>query len=359
MENHISRNWPVWMVIGFMGFSFYWVAQSWNTSSPIASAEELSYQMIRPQAFEAEYDLSGRKVVRSFDKSQRVASADGPEALRQPLNANKAAPTAPKKDDKKKKTAAKDQKKKSTVSTRFIPADKKSIGGGSNSLNGGTTDAGGYYGGGFSPTAQVQAAEAQKKDESKVSAAQWREILLSQPTAENANAFAAAFAKGDVEGAAFYSIANELLSSADLNRQQAGLQVLRNDSSANGFALLAKHYNSTSTPTDLKSSIYTVLSSYGSASKIAVLSRVLYSSDENTVLLAAQILDETIAAQASNVQVSGDRGGIRQPGSSAPIAKAQWVQFLSPLQRLSASANASLAERAQDLLNRIQALTTA
>jgi hypothetical protein len=365
MENHFSRHWPVWFVVAAMGFSFHWVSKSWNTGTPIVSGDELSYEMPRPEGFEPGYDLSGRKIVRTFDRDQRIASVDGPGAVRQPMSPAKAA-TAPavKKADEKKTAQNKIQKKKPTVTTRVIPADGRTLQTNTgNFADAKTTNSNNGYAG-YTPKAATTNAQPlvdNQKNPEALTAAQWRETLLSSPTLENADKFVAAYQAGQVDAASFYKIADELLSDSSQNRQQAGLDILKKDISASSFAVLAKH-DDESTQADLKAEIRAVLKSYGTSSKLSILSKVLFANDEKAVTVATEVLAEALSTQkagGSGTAQTSDRGGIRSPGATPQIDASQWKLFLPGLQRLAGSQNASLAERAQSLLASIQALTTA
>ena len=359
MENHISKNWPVWLVIGAMGFSFHWVSKSWNTGAPLISQQEMNYEMPRPEGFDPGYDLSGRKIVRTFDRNERTASLDGPQALRQPMSpaAVKKAPTAPKKTDAKKTAQNKNQKKKSALTTRVIPASNKAMSESETVME--NTNSNNYYGSNYVPPAQTAKSEAiQQQQENKVSAAQWRELLFSSPTTENADKFLSAYRAGKIDVASFYGISDALMSDSNQNRQQAGLHAVKQDSSATAFTLLVKHYNDSS-PVEFKTAVYAALVSYGTRAKLPTLSRVLDSNDEKTVTIAAEILGQSLNAQANNPAGAGDRGGIRAPGAVAAVPASQFKVFLPSLQRLASSGNASLAQTAQSLLAQIQALTTA
>lgn len=352
MENHVSKNWPIWGLVLVMGFSFYWVAKSWNSGKVIVSADE-SYEMIRPNSFEPRYDLSGRKIVRSLEK-QRVASNEGPEALRQPMSPK--APTAPAKiADSKKAAQAKKNNKKSSLVTRVIPGNSKPLTAEAfeKSISGKTSGYSNYY----PQTQNKDNQNTSAQDTNKVSSAQWRDLLLSSPTVENADKFLAAYKKGEVDAGSFYAISDELLSNADKNRQQAGLQILSKEYSAESFEIMAKHYSSASTPTDLKSGLSTAIQSYGQSSRISILSKSLASSDEVVAEVATEVLSSVVALQGTT-QTQGDRGGIRSPGSSSQIDKSTWQNLLPSLQRLAASTNTGLAERAQSLIDSIQSLTS-
>lgn len=351
MEEHVSKHWPVWALLLVMGFSFYWVAKSWNSGRVIVSAEE-SYEMIRPKNFEPQYDLSGRKIVRSLER-QRIASLGGPEALRKPL-AQKP-PTAPAKKTDPKKTAQKTAPKKATLTTRVIPADNKKMSASPDSSN----SAQAYYGNNsYAPQNQETAkTNTEKKDDDKISAAQWREILLTRPTVENADKLLAAYKSNQIDSASFYAIADELLSNADKNRQQAGLQLVSKEFAPESFSLMAKHYSDSGTPSDLKASLNSAIQNYGQSGRIAILAKVLTSGDEATIEVATDVIAAAVSVQG-NSQTQGDRGGIRSPGSASQIDKTTWLGFLSPLENLTSSSNAGLAERAQSLLESIQALTS-
>lgn len=355
MENHFSRNWPVWLVIGAMGFSFQWLSKSWNTKQGNLMNEEISYEMPRPAGFDPAYDLSNRKVIRQFERQASLENS-GVEVLRKPMSPEqkKVADNKKKQTDKKKKETKKQVAKKPKLTTTVIAAENKNTSG--ESLSTKTTQS---VGSGFNPANQVQNQNNNQdtpESETKLSPAQWLEILLSQPTEENAEKFYQAFKRNEVDSGSFYSISNQLLQDVNSTRQQIGLVILRKDFSVGSFVVLSNFY-SEELPADLKAEVTATLAAYGSSSRFSILSQAVNVQSKKAQAQALTVIDNTLDNQPA-APANGVRGTVRDPNVPEYIQARQWQLLLPALQRLSASADASLAGKAQTLILEIQSLTT-
>lgn len=348
MENVENKSWPVFVVLGLIGFSFWWMGKSWNTEATVASGE-MSYEMPRPKDSELDYDLSGRRVVYSLKELEKKEAAKN-------LNVGKV-PVTPSIDPKKNAAAKKADPKKNAQQNK----SKKKLGvyaDGSGHSDWSVDDS-------VKSSEQIKEIQSNQNVNAKkpnptpavakqdtLTASQWKALLFNSPSQSNAYKFYKAFHSNEVSQADFYDISEDLLADASSERQSAALALFRLDFSVKSFSIMVKHYTD-QTPDSLKSQIYSVMKMYGELSHFGILSRLLYVSDARVVAMATQVLTSTVSAQNAGAQ-----GGSRPP-ASAPIAAQNFKTFLPALQRLSQSDNATIAAQAQALLQSIQTLLTA
>ncbi|MGZ5279462.1 MAG: hypothetical protein ACXWC9_05945, partial [Pseudobdellovibrionaceae bacterium] len=153
----------------------------------------------------------------------------------------------------------------------------------------------------------------------------------------------------------FYQISEELMIDAAADRQKLGFELLKATPSVKSFTVLLNHYQE-KTPEPLRSQIYATLKTYGEASRLSILSKLLYSSDARVVQTAQVILAQALASMQPNQQNSGRDA--RSPGST-PVAVAQFNSFVPALRRLITSNDAAVSQQAQTLLDSILALKPA
>ena len=124
------------------------------------------------------------------------------------------------------------------------------------------------------------------------------------------------------------------------------------------FTILLTHYQDKSVEA-LQSQIAAVLNTYGEVSRFSILSKLLLSNNPQVVQAAQSILARVIASQGQPNNGQGTNGrDARSPGS-APISVTQYNAFIPALQVLVKSNDATVAQQAQQLLERIRALQLA
>lgn len=346
MENRLL-NWGIAAALATVGLSFWWMNKSWNTEV-VVNPQDLSYEMPRPKAAYQGYDLSNRRFMQQLlaRKEATTKTQDGKAPATPP--AKKDPKLAKDKKANAKKTAA-NTKKKPQLGVRIIGAPKQGLSVIQEMAKNTET--------GMQPLQPVEAQDSSPKNtaaddqKEKRTAAEWKSLLMNNPTPSLANEFFRAFRSREVAANDFYSISEELLGEARADRQKAGLYLLKIDVSVRSFTVLVDHYTD-QTPQELKQQIFAILKSYGQVAKFGILSRLLSSSDTRVVEMASQVLTLTVASQGPDGQ--DDNGS---PG--AVIPPASFRAFLPILTRLSQSDNATIAQQAQTLLQSIQNLLTA
>ncbi|MEZ0391275.1 MAG: hypothetical protein ACAH59_03605 [Pseudobdellovibrionaceae bacterium] len=381
MKQRILNNWPILMVATVMGFSFYAMSFALRTSEVPKVADDLSYEMPRPQTEGVEYDLSGRIVVRDIrsiekKKKSRASGEMTGEAVKTKEDPKKAQAEAKKKEEEEKKKTAEAKKKKEEAAKKAkaeqkkkadqIAAQQKATAEAAEKerlaqLK--TTHSSDLH---EAPAVQQAPAPVAALDTSptsnpaaaanetpKLSVAQWRALLFGQATVKNANEFLVAYKRGEIDANSFYQISEELLQDAVADRQKMALYILKQDPSVRTFTLLVANYQE-KTPEPLKTQVYEVIKSYGEATHFPVLSKVLFSTDSRVLQMATQLLTQTVAKQNQQPQNVSGRD-LRGPGS-APIPSNQFQALLPALRRLVTSENSQIAQQAQALIESIESL---
>ncbi|MGZ5278417.1 MAG: hypothetical protein ACXWC9_00645, partial [Pseudobdellovibrionaceae bacterium] len=210
MNQGFFKNATIVLVAGVLLASAYALKKIMQASPVQMDNQELSYEMPRARAETAGYSLAGRRVIRN------IHSLPGKTDPMRPMNAapvvNKADPKAAvqpvKKADVKKAAAKTAQKKKPKVSVAVTNWNRSAMTGFQVTRNNFRAN---ENMGGFPPMPAAQNGsplpdEEEEEDTSKISAAQWRSLLFSQPSAKNGMDFLTAFQKKDVEESSFYQI---------------------------------------------------------------------------------------------------------------------------------------------------------
>ncbi|PIS12146.1 MAG: hypothetical protein COT73_00120 [Bdellovibrio sp. CG10_big_fil_rev_8_21_14_0_10_47_8] len=369
MENLFESKWPAIIMVSLVALSFYTLKKSWKeqtVESPLT--EDLSYEMPRPKNFGSDYDISQRQVVWEEHHAE-AAKKQGVTGGKAPVTT--AAANAKKKADEKnkkksKKTAQNKNKKAGELNVRLADADGASPMSG---FSDGTDiqNVNGQIAELPPPTTTSEPAKTTPTvvDEVKLTATQWRALLMAEPTQKNASNFYQAYRKKEIDAASFYQISGELLSSNEGDQQQIALYLLQADPSLGSFVVLTAHYTE-KTPEALRAKIYEVLKQYADPARFGVLTQALGSTDTNTQKMAAQIVSVAVASHRTAGQSGGDteptpgsgRDG-RSPGSTPVGSTADLKAFIPALQLLIKSSDTTLASQAQALLDSIQALNQA
>lgn len=341
------------IAIGFCAiaaYSAYLYNQVWGSESAARNTQSFNYEMPRPKAYYGEFDLSGRRINRQVIRKETENKAAAAVLAKQQEAAKVAAKQvaakkATDKDKDKKKKLADAKKKKSQVRVAMVDG-AEGMGFKGESIHSNHQN---YQTSYTAPAANAKSEGNTKNEEAKISAAQWKALLFAKPTQKNASEFVTAFKKGQVESKDYYGITVELLKDSEADRQKVALFILKADSSVKGFEILVTQHELQGEP--LKSEIGTIIQTYATASKLAVLSRALYHSDPVIVKAATDVLEIAVAAQQNQGQSEG------APESS--VNPAAFNVFVPALRRLATQEDPTLAALAQQLLNSIQAMLQA
>ncbi len=359
MDRMETKDWAVIFVIALIGFSFWWLNKSWTTEVAI-NAEEISYEMPRPKAVGAEYDISGRKMVYNLTEAERRAKAIEKGLVPAPIQdpktkaqqAAKLAADAKKKKDAKK--TAENARRKAQLGVR--------VSDGSTVRDAGLTmnfipDAKNPTSPGPQQTVDNNNKEEPlptiKDDDPTKTADQWRALLFNAPKVlKNGVDFYKALQAKEISDDEFYKITGDLLSDTGVDRQKLALFIFKMDSSVRTFTVLVSHYTEQA-PQDLRTQIYAILKTYGELPRFSILESLFNSRSSRVVVMASEVLGATIAAQ----QTVQKEGAGRSPGA-APIPVEKFANFRQILNRLVEFGDPAAATAAKTLLTSIDALMT-
>lgn len=366
MDQIENKHWTAIAIIAVIGFSFWWLDQSWKTDSPI-EIENISYEMPRPKIVGPEYDLSGRRIVYNLTETERrikaaaqgnvkavVPKTPGQDVKAKQQAAKQAAATAEAKKKAAKKTAE-DAKRKAQLGVRIVEGGLDVRGGLKvnpiSDLKSPSQPAPNQIADNQDAETPLPVPGTSKDDEPKKTANEWRALLFSAPkVTKNGMEFYKAYQAKELNADDFYKITGDLLSDAGSDRQKLALSIFKLDVSEKTFTILVSHYTE-QTPQELRTQIYVILKTYGDLPRFGILSNLLKAPNPRVVTLAVEVLKATVAAQV--VQRSSGNTGGRSPGAAAIPPKSFGI-FLPALGNLAKSKD----DAAISLLASIEALMT-
>lgn len=249
------------------------------TESTPQEEPEISYEMPRPKDdIAGEFGLNGREIDRRYINP--FGAAKKIEAKKDMKPAKVAA--APKKDEKK---GAQSEGglflRKKAASFNVVEKDKSGLG--ENPFEGKAPNPEANNSNRHAPTADTQ----ENKDD-VLSPAQWRALVLGQPTKENVNKMVDALQAGKTDEATFDAVMTDLLKSQKKDEQALALYGLGRVPTAKSFAVVAKEYDGLSA--DIKPAAQQFLTSYSKVEKRGALKQSLQSSDSTVAYKAAQVV---------------------------------------------------------------------
>jgi hypothetical protein len=294
---------------------------------------EFEYNMPRPQSQLSDFDLSERDIETIKIENQKPAQAGT-------VTEHKLIPL-PDKDTKKKedlkKAAAKkkadalkkaqENQKRLQISMANTKAEAWKVSGTEISGAAGTNNGnrGGYY------SAKAEGAKDTVDAKTQKEKINWADILMAQPTKENANKMLGSFADGETTRADYFQVAIELLKDNNSNRHEIGLYLL---SKAQGpEALMALiDYSSTMEESEKSEFQQSQINGYAQASFYPAIANLIANPKYTDEALR---LTNFAIVKASSLQPSAEppRGGINRTFMSS--SQNQFLQslkvFVGPL----------------------------
>lgn len=379
-----ETNWKIWVGVGALGFVLVYLA-TFSAGKLVQKASYepegavYSYQMPRVESAEAPFDLSGRnverKIIGALEGSKAGLGATGSatatlakdknlkakaKSSKPNLTPAQAKALAAKKnaDIVKAKNLAKAKALHEERRRRFqmqILQDKErarfqaemEAGGDWNPMS--VNFVGGFEG--SAPAQDAGPGDSKKEEDETLSVAQWRALLQVSPSASNVSRLVKALGKGEVEVAAFYQIAKELLMDSAADRRKAGLLLLSSVATVASYEFMVLHQSEFSP--EVQAELKQEIAKYSQPAYLSVTSRVLSTSKESAVLSSA-LGNLTTAVEAYKKQpapgtISG-QGGSKEPR----ITISALSQFLNGLNGLGQSEDPLLADQAKNLTRTIQ-----
>lgn len=335
-----------------------------NFSSTPKKEEIAGYEMIRPSEYTGGFDLSGREIDRIVKGGQKLAEVASP-AKAALVKAGAAAPKAKLVNNRSKNAAAAaayaaaQKRRKGSLTLNTVNTRGDSMGPrftldsiDTNRATNPTPNLG--------RVADVEpqtppAPVVETQEENRLSFAQWRSLLQSQPTSANAAAFLKAHAQGEIDHNSFYQIALELFSDSAEDRRKIGMMLLNQDTTLAGFEPISKAYAKASEAQ--RSDLWKVLLGYGQPAKFSGLATAFNSSDKNVVMMAGQVLNTAIQSYKQRpVLASVAEAAVRTAAAVTSSNANSFKIFIPVLTKLSKSTDLGIAQMAKSLLDSIQSL---
>lgn len=305
---------------------------------------DISFEMIRPKSILAAlFDLDGREVSRNyvnpFGNKKATEEAKTIPNTEDKTKKAEAAKTAQKKAEEKK---AEDKKPETEI--RVVGAEAGFKAGGADDINLGGASGGTVATGGAAGADNTKSAT----DKDKMSAAQWRSLVLGQPTKENVNKMVVAYMDKDLTDAEFYGIVNDLLKNSNTETQSLGLSAASSFYSSTAFSTVASNYKTLTTENQTTAMAYML--GFANAGRLAALASSLKSTNAEVVSLAAEVVVKGYNSAKSGTVTSSNR----TRGDAFANALTNYDQFREIFKTLSESSNSEIASTASSALSQIQ-----
>ncbi len=202
-----------------------------------------------------------------------------------------------------------------------------------------------------------EAFEPDAQEEKEVlTADQWKSLILSQPTRENAQRLVEAFQKNEIDLESYLQIAESLIQDNSEEKKRIGIWALTATTSVQSFSMAVK-LNSTMSPANQKV-LKDYLFSYNRPQALGSLEQALRSPDAQVRTLAAQMITEAVDKIKAGESLFSNASRSQRPEGSAVSSLAAYRRLVPTLQWLVSNPNSGLILWAQGLLSQLQSSTT-
>lgn len=362
MENISTRT---WIIVGLMGLALFvsqWTRVLAKRSAWGPNSASYSYEMPRPQNYEPEFSLSGREVQREFVTLPALPTLTNPAVAGVKVD--------PKKEAEAKKKLAAQKAAAEAAKKAAAAARKKTV-----QMNVVNTnrDSAPLTERQNEQVADTQApagpAKTEDQDQNKIqnnaalgngneedltmTPSQWRALLQSSPTQQNAAKFARAKAAGKIDVTVYYQIIHELLTDSADDRRRAAQYIVDQDVTPRTYEFLVSEV--ASAPVDAKLRIQKAMDNYAQASRASVLIRVMMASKTRAAVESASAQLTKAFQDFKQVYVA-----TQDPGQTRRLAGGfslqQFISLVASLKRVSADTSNPAAGQASQLMTDIQNL---
>ncbi|MCE3010050.1 MAG: hypothetical protein LW875_05515 [Proteobacteria bacterium] len=343
-----QRSISVLGLVAIMGYAFFSLMKIGSEPQASESPLSIDYSMIRPADNRSQFDLSGRVIRRNIKGLVGQTRGPLPQSIE---DAKKAVELKKGKVDPKAKKAQAQKKNSKKFVSNIVDTSRRSQG-----LSASDRVAEALY---LNQKRQVisepianseNAPQEEKKEETKLTAEQWKVLLFATPTQSKANEFIKASRAREISQEAYLEITGSLIRDASVERQNVGVYILSNDYTESGFALA--HALSIELAEPVKAKLKVVITGFGKPVKFSALSRVIMSTDPEIAGEGLRILQsalsqagQQVAAQEETREVAAERVNPRL-----------FAVFLPALRMILTRPDSSLLETAQALFEQITQL---
>jgi hypothetical protein len=194
-------------------------------------------------------------------------------------------------------------------------------------------------------------------EKEKLTADQWKSLVLSQPTQENILRLVNALKMDEIDNLSFIEIATTLIRDNSEEKKKLGVMALTSSLSVESFSSAVKLQSSLTG--SLQKTIQDYLFSYNRLQGIVILDQALKSSDVEVRTAAADMISRAVTAIRSGQPLfsnSTGRGSRGEASSSTTLNS--YRRLLPTLQWLVTNPNLGLTQWAQGLLSQLQSTST-
>lgn len=197
----------------------------------------------------------------------------------------------------------------------------------------------------------------EQPEKEKLTADQWKSLVLSQPTQANILLLVEAQKNNEIDIDSFLQIAETLIRDNSEEKKKLGILALTSTLSAESFALAVKTQGTLGV--ELQKVLQDYLFSYNRPQGIMILDQVLKSTDVDVRNAAAQTITRAVEVIRSGQPLfsSASTRGSRGEASST-TSLTNYRRLLPTLQWLATNPSSGLTQWAQGLLSQLQPGTT-
>lgn len=199
-------------------------------------------------------------------------------------------------------------------------------------------------------------ADAQEEKE-KMTAAQWKSLILSSPTKENVQKMVEAFHKKEIDLDPYLQIVETLIRDNSEEKKKLGVWALSASLSVESFTLAVKAQSVVNSA--LQKTLKDYLFSYNRPQGLGFLDAALKSTESDVRTVAAEMITKAVdAIKAGQPVFSSSTGRGSRGESSSSISLNSYRRLVPTLQWLVSNPNSGLTQWAQTLLSQLQSTST-
>jgi hypothetical protein len=194
-------------------------------------------------------------------------------------------------------------------------------------------------------------------EKEKLTADQWKSLVLSQPTQENILRMVEALKNDEIDSASYLEISSTLIRDNSEEKKKLGVMALTAHLSVENFSMAVKVQGTLTG--SLQKAVQDYLFSYNRIQGIAILDQALKSQDTEVRTVAADMISRAVTAIQSGqplFSTSTGRGSRGEASSSTTLNS--YRRLLPTLQWLVSNPNLGLTQWAQRLLSQLQSSST-
>lgn len=197
-----------------------------------------------------------------------------------------------------------------------------------------------------------------KANPEKMTSAEWKSLILAQPTEANVQKMIKAVGTGDIEVDTYLEITETLIKDNSQEKRRMGVWALTSIYRQEAFTTAAHLAAETDTAT--KKLLTDYMYNYNRSQTLGIFDQVLKSSDTIAAAAAAESISKAIQnLQSSNGQSTTGRSGSRSTsGTVQQLTMSSYKRLIPTLQFVASKNLNNLSQWAQTLISQLQTITT-